>query len=94
MHPEEFTALFDPPKHETARGEKRSNDENEDYQGQIQRTNLFIATIPGWIAPTQKIPNYSAQTSGSKVRCRSPVDLPVYVRLSSAQKFRAQVAHY
>ena len=30
MHPEEFTALFDPPKPETARGEKRSNDENED----------------------------------------------------------------
>ena len=30
VHPEEFTALFDPPKPETARGEKRSNDENED----------------------------------------------------------------
>ena len=30
VHPEEFAALFDPPKPETARGEKRSNDENED----------------------------------------------------------------
>ena len=32
--------------------------------------------------------------SGSNVRCRSPVDSPVYVRLSSAQKFKDQVAHY
>ena len=52
MHPEEFMALFDPPKPETARGEKRSNDENEDItraRSKKQRTNLFKATIPGCI---------------------------------------------
>ena len=38
--------------------------------------------------------SFYSKKSGSKVRCRSPVDSPVYVRLSSAQKFRAQVAHY
>ena len=32
--------------------------------------------------------------SGSNVRFRSPVDFPVYVRFSSAQKFTVQVAHY
>ena len=32
--------------------------------------------------------------SGSNVRLRSPVAKPDYVRFSSAQKFRVQVAHY
>ena len=38
--------------------------------------------------------SFYSKKSGSKVRCRSPVDSPVYVRLSSAQKSRAQVAHW
>ena len=37
---------------------------------------------------------FLSKKSGSNVRCRSPIDSPVYVRLSSAQKFWAQVAHY
>ena len=38
--------------------------------------------------------SFCSKMSGSNVRCRSPVDSPVYVRFSSAQKFRVQVAHY
>ena len=41
----------------------------------------------------KKASNHTAM-SGSNVRLRSPVDYPVYVRFSSAQKFTVQVAHY
>ena len=41
----------------------------------------------------KKALNHTAM-SGSDVRFRSPVDYPVYVRFSSAQKITVQVAHY